>query len=191
MLKKLNYSDRKEKFGIIAKIRFDDGINKDGRRTEVFSRDVTPNKNDYRDLMRSGEWLNIHSTDSKSKKWEWGTPTDYLGKGVKLLLFDKIEEAITVIADINPSEAFSDDDNYYSVRNVMVGKPNVLDPPIPTELITECGLKDPMALRLIPFEEITKKQYEELMRKYDNWNTGAINTDTTGVMKPEWREGFK
>ena len=169
MLKKWNYDNRTEKFGIIAKIRFDDGKDINVRKTEVFSRDVTPNKNDYRDLMRSGEWLSVHSTDPNNKKWEWGTSKDYLGNGIKLLLFDKIEEAITVIADINPSEAFVDDDNYYSVRNVMVGKPNVLDPPIPTELIMECGLKDPMTLRLIPFEEITKKQYEKLMRKYDNW----------------------
>ena len=171
MLKKLNYSDRKEKFGIIAKIRFDDGINKDGRRTEVFSRDVTPNKNDYRDLMRSGEWLNIHSTDPKSKKWEWGTPTDYLGKGVKLLLFDKIEKGITVIADINPYEAFYDDENHHTVRNVIVGKPLVLEDPIPTKLITECGLKNPMNLGLIPFEEIAKEQYEELIQKYDKWKS--------------------
>lgn len=172
MLKKLNYDNRTEKFGIIAKIRFDDGKDINGRRTDVFSSDVTPNKNDYRDLMRSGEWLGVHSTDPNNKKWEWGTPKDYLGNGIKLLLFDKIEEAITVIADIDPSEAFFDDDNYYSVRNVMVGKPNVLDPPIPTELIMECGLRNPLKLGLLPFEELTESQYEDLMRRYDKIKRG-------------------
>ena len=169
MLGKLNYDDRPEKFGVIAKIKIDDGGDTEEIRTRVFRKDVTPNEKDYRVLMRSGEWLGFHSTDLNDKKWEWGTPSDYLGKGVKLLLFDKIEKGITVIADVDPKEAFYDNENHHTVRNVMVGKPTVLDKPIPTKLIIECGLKDPLTLGLIPFEEITERQYEELMRKYDNW----------------------
>jgi hypothetical protein len=72
------------------------------------------------------------------------------------------------------------------VRNVIVGKPTVLDNPIPIKLITECGLKDPTTLGLIPFEEITEKQYDELMQKYHNWKAGIINTNTPGVMKPKY-----
>ena len=169
MFEKLNYDDRAEKFGVIAKIKIDEGKDTEERRTKVFRNDVNPNEKDYRDLMRSGEWLGVHSTDPNNKKWEWGTPTDYLGRGVKLLLFDKIEKAITVIADINPHEAFFDNENHHTVRNVMLRKPLVLDKPIPTKLIMECDLKDPLTLGLIPFEEITEKQYEDLMRKYDNW----------------------
>ena len=169
MFEKLNYNARAEKFGVIAKIKIDEGKDTEEMRTRVFRKDVTPNEKDYRDLMRSGEWLNFHSTDLNDKKWEWGTPSDYLGRGVKLLLFDKIDGGITVIADINPKEAFYDNENHHTVRNVMVGKPTVLDKPIPTKLIIECGLKDPLTLGLIPFEEITERQYEELMRKYDNW----------------------
>ena len=171
MFEKLKFDDRAEKFGVIAKIKIDNGEDTEEKRTRVFREDVTPNESDYRELMGSGEWLNIHSTDPKSKKWEWGTPTDYLGKGVKLLLFDKIEKGITVIADINPYEAFYDDENHHTVRNVMVGKPIVLEDPIPTKLITECGLKNPMNLGLIPFEEITKEQYEELIQKYYKWKS--------------------
>ena len=169
MFEKLNYNARAEKFGVIAKIKIDEGKDTEEMRTRVFRKDVTPNEKDYRDLMRSGEWLNFHSTDLNDKKWEWGTPSDYLGRGVNLLLFDRIDGGITVIADINPKEAFYDNENHHTVRNVMVGKPTVLDKPIPTKLIIECGLKDPLTLGLIPFEEITERQYEELMRKYDNW----------------------
>ena len=169
MFEKLNYGDRVEKFGVIAKIKIDDGNDKEDKRTKVFRKDITPKEKDYRDLIRSGEWLNVHSSDPIIKKWEWGTPTDYLGKGVKLLLFDKIEKGITVIADINPNEAFYVGSNHHIVRNVMVDKPMFLDKAIPTKLIIECGLKDPLTLGPIPFEEITEKQYGELMRKYDNW----------------------
>ena len=186
MFEKLNYDDRAEKFGVIAKIKNDDGSDKEERRTRVFRKDITPKEKDYRDLMRSGEWLDAHSTDPTYQKWEWGTPTDYLGRGVKLLLFDKIEKGITVIADINPYAAFFDDENHHTVRNVMVRKPTVLDKPIPIKLIVECDLKDPLTLGLIPFEEITEKQYKELMVKYDNWKAGISNTDTPGVMKPKY-----
>ena len=172
MFEKLNYNDRAEKFGVIAKIKFDDGGDTEETRTRVFSKDVTPNEKDYRDLMRSGEWLDTYSTDPNDKKWEWGTPSDYLGKGVKLLLFDKIEKGITVIADIDPKEAFYDNENHHTVRNVMVRKPTVLDPPIPSRLITDCGLKDPLKLGRIPFEELTERNYEDLMRRYDEWKNG-------------------
>ena len=174
MFEKLNYDDRAEKFGVIAKIKNDDGNDNEERRTRVFRKDITPKEKDYRDLMRSGEWLDVHSTDPKNKKWEWGTPSDYLGKGTKLLLFDKIENGITVIADINPKEAFYDYSNYYKVRNVMVGKPLILDKPIPATLIVSCGLKEPSSLGVIPSEEITEKQYDDLMGKYDGWKRGAI-----------------
>lgn len=186
MFEKLNYNDRAEKFGVIAKIKFDDGGDTEETRTRVFSKYVTPNEKDYRDLMRSGEWVDTYSTDPNDKKWEWGTPSDYLGRGVKLLLFDKIDGGITVIADINPKEAFYDNENHHTVRNVMVGKPTVLDKPIPIILITECGLKDPSTLGLIPFEEITEKQYNELMQNYENWKSGIINTNIQGVMKPKY-----
>ena len=172
MFEKLNYNDRAEKFGVIAKIKFDAGGDTEETRTRVFSKDVTPNEKDYRDLMRSGEWLDTHSTDPNDKKWEWGTPSDYLGKGVKLLLFDKIEKGITVIADIDSKEAFYDNENHHTVRNVMVRKPTVLDPPIPSRLITDCGLKDPLKLGRIPFEELTERNYEDLMRRYDEWKNG-------------------
>ena len=167
MYEKLNYDNRGEKFGVIAKIKNEDGNDNQERRTRVFRKDITPKEKDYRDLMRSGEWLDVHSTDPKNRKWEWGTPSDYLGKGTKLLLFDKIENGITVIADINPKEAFYDYSNYYKVRNVMVGEPLILDKPILASLIASCGLKDPSSLGVIPSEEITEKQYDELMGKYD------------------------
>jgi hypothetical protein len=169
MVEKLNYDDRTERFGIIAKIKNDDGRGEEERRTRVFRKDITPKEKDYRDLMKSGEWLEVHSTDQKNKKWEWGTHYDYLGKGVKLLLFDRIENGITVIADINPQEAFYDYNNYFKVRNVMVGKPLILDKPIPASLVVDCGLKDPSSLGAIPSEEITEKQYNDLMQKYNNW----------------------
>lgn len=169
MFEKLSYDDRAEKFGVIAKIKNDDGNDNEERRTRVFRKDITPKEKDYRDLMRSGEWLDVHSTDPKNKKWEWGTPSDYLGKGTKLLLFDKIENGITVIADINPKEAFYDYSNYYKVRNVMMGEPLILDKPILASLIASCGLKDPSSLGVIPSEEINEKQYNELMGKYDSW----------------------
>lgn len=63
-----------------------------------------------------------------------------------MLLFDKIEKGITVIADINPNEAFYDGSNHHIVRNVMVDKSMFLDKAIPTKLIIECGLKDPLTL---------------------------------------------
>lgn len=169
MFEKLGYESRTQKFGVIAKIKIDEGNDTEKKRTKVFRKDISPKEKDYRDLMRSGEWFAVHSSDPNNKKWEWGTPSDYLGQGVKLLLFDKIERGITVIADINPKEAFYDNENHHTVRNVMLSKPTVFDRPIPTELIIECGLKDPLTLGAIPFEEITEKQYEELMRKYDNW----------------------
>ncbi len=186
MFEKLNYDDRAKKFGVIAKIKIDEGKDTEEKRTRVFRKDGTLNEKDYRDLMISGGWLDVHTTDSNNKKWEWGTPSDYLGKGVKLLLFDKIEKGITVIADVDPKEAFYDNENHHKVRNVIVGKPTVLDNPIPIKLITECGLKDPTTLGLIPFEEITEKQYDELMQKYHNWKAGIINTNTPGVMKPKY-----
>ena len=186
MFEKLNYDNRAEKFGVIAKIKNDDGSDKEERRTRVFRKDITPKEKDYRDLMRSGEWLDVHSTDPKNKKWEWGTPSDYLGKGIKLLLFDKIEKGITVIADINPKEAFYDYNNHHRVRNVMVGKPLILDKPIPASLIVSCELRDPSDLGVIPSEEITEKQYDELMRKYDGWKKGIISTSTPGVWKPKY-----
>ncbi|MCL4480067.1 MAG: hypothetical protein M1113_01085, partial [Candidatus Thermoplasmatota archaeon] len=77
-------------------------------------------------------------------------------------------------ADINPKAAFYDYSNYYKVRNVMVGKPLILDKPIPATLIVSCGLKEPSSLGVIPSEEITEKQYDDLMGKYDGWKRGAI-----------------
>lgn len=171
LFEKLDYDSRSEKFGVIAKIKIDDGTDLGDKRTMVFREDITPKEKDYRKLMKSGEWLNIHSSDTSNKKWEWGTPSDYLGKGVKLLLFDKNEEGITVIADIDPTEAFYED-NHHTVRNGMVRKPTVLDKPIPTQLIVDCGLRSPSSLGRIPFEEITRAQYDDLMRKYDDWKNG-------------------
>ena len=168
MFDRLNFESRSSRFGVIAKIKFDTGNDPEEIRTKVYCQALTPNKDDYLDLIKSGEWFAVHSSDPNNKKWEWGTLSDYLGQGVKLLLFCKIEKGITIIADINPNGAFFDDENHHTVRNVMTGKPHVLEKPIPTKLIIECGLKGPLALGLIPFEEITEKQYEELMRNYDN-----------------------
>ncbi len=58
--------------------------------------------------MKGGERINFHSSNLDDEKWE-GTPSDYLETGIKLLLFDKIKESITVIANINPREAPYDD----------------------------------------------------------------------------------
>lgn len=156
---RLDYDSRTEKFGVIAKIKFDNPSDEDKRTL------VHPN---YKDLMRTGEWIDEQSSDPDNKRWEWGTPTDYLGKGTKLLLYDKSEHGIIVIADIIPKEAFYDDENHHTVRNVMVGKPEVLVRPISPVLIVSCNLKDPERLGPIPFEEITEAQYNELMEKYKN-----------------------
>lgn len=163
---KLKYDNRKNKFGVIAKIKFDDPADQD-RRTMV--------QTNYKELMISGEWLDQYSSDPKNKKWEWGTPSDYLGKGIKLLLFDKRGDGgITIIAEIVPREAFYDDENHHTVRNVFKHKPTVLETPIPVTLVTEAGLRDPMNLGKIPFEDITESQFNDLMRKYDEWSKKVL-----------------
>ncbi len=165
--KKLNYERRKEKFGVIAKIRFDTASDGE-RRTVVFHHDYRdPMKSDYRDLMKSGKWLDEHSTDPSNKKWEWGTPTDYLGKGTKLLLFDKDVQGITVIADVIPTEAFYIEENHHKVRNVMRPFPEVLDVPIPLEVIEKAGIDDPREIGPRPFEDITEEQFKSLIENYN------------------------
>ena len=182
---KLPYDDRNEKFGVIAKVKVDDYSGSEDERTFVFRKEVTPKEEDYRDLMRSGKWAQMHSTYPSSKKWEWGTPSDYLGKGTKLLLFDKTPPGgITVIANVTPKEAFIDRDNYHKVRNVLDPFPDVLEIPISSSLIKEVGLKDPNSLGLVPFEEITESQFNELMRRYNASNRKMISTDTKGVWNP-------
>ena len=156
---RLVYDIRTEKFGVIAKIKFDNPS--DGAKRTL----VHPN---YKELMRTEKWIDEHSSDPDNKMWEWGTPSDYLGKGKKLLLYDMSEHGITVIADIIPKEAFYVDENHHHVRNVMVGKPDVLVRPISPELIVSCNLKDPERLGRIPFEEITEAQCNELMEKHKN-----------------------
>ncbi len=119
---KLYYETRKDKFGVIAKIKLDDPLDGE-RRTRIYRKEATPSEEDYRDLMRSGKFLEINSTDPDNKKWEWGTPSDYLGKGTKLMLFDRTDPGITVIADIDPKEAFYGNMNTFTVRNVMKPDP--------------------------------------------------------------------
>ncbi len=154
----LEYEKRAEKFGVIAKIKFDKPSDGE-KRTRVHS--------NYKELMRTGKWPDMFSSDLNNKMWEWGTPSDYLGKGEKLLLYDMNEIGITVIADIDPKKAFYDDENHHTVRNVMTGKPEVLDKPIPPGLIVDCNLIDPRELGRIPFEEITEAQFDNLMKKYN------------------------
>lgn len=158
---KLDYGSRTEKYGVIAKIKFD--TPSDGKKRTV----VYPY---YKELMKTGKWIDVHSSDDKNKKWEWGTHKDYLGRGAKLLLFDKDEPiGIAVIADVIPKEAFYDRDNYHTIRNVLKPFPKILEKPIPVELIKKVGLKDPRRLGLIPFEDITESQFNELMTLYERW----------------------
>ena len=173
---------RMEKFGIICKIKLDDNSEAEPKRTCVFRKDVTPDEEDYRDLMKSGKWLDNYSTDRKNKKWEWGTHYDYLGKGTKLLLYDKLEpEGITIIADVIPEETFIDKNNYYKVRNVLRPFPKVLDPPIPSCIIVGAGLTDPSKLGRRPFEDITELQFNNLLDGYEAWKSGMPSTKTPEV----------
>jgi hypothetical protein len=159
---KLEYETRKDKFGIIAKIKYDNESDPEEKRTYV--------SNKYKVQMMNGSWVDEHSTDIDNKKWEWGTHRDYLGKGTKLLLYDKSDPqgpGITVIASVLPREAFRDPKNTgFPVRNVMKGKPIVMNPPIPLSLVIEVGLKDPAKLGRIAFEDITKDQFDDLNERY-------------------------
>ncbi|MDS0257474.1 hypothetical protein ApAK_07320 [Thermoplasmatales archaeon AK] len=156
---KLDYKKRrKEKFGVITKIRFDDSSDEESRTMVYY--------HNYRELMKSGKWLDEHSTDPSNKKWEWGTPKDYLGKGTKLLLFDTVDKGITVIADVIPTEAFYDWEVSHKVRNVMKPFPEVLDVPIPPEVIEKAGIDDPRKIGKRPFENITEEQFKSLIENY-------------------------
>ena len=111
-------SNTKKEYGVICKIWF-------GKETWVFSKhDVLPHgESDYLDLMRTGEWPNVMGHDDL---WIWGTPTNYMKGGrTKLLLYDKFQEAITVITNVIPNEmkenyeGCEDSDYCFPFRNVM------------------------------------------------------------------------
>lgn len=157
--------ERKEKFGIICRVKIDHDdteVNR-YRETMVYRKDKTPNRPDYRHLMANGGkgWRREHSNNDLL---EWGTPTDYLGKGRKLLLFDTDSREITVETDIDPDSCYADKSNYYRVRNIIVDDSlKVLRSPIPLEKVRNVpGLERFQNYR--QFKDITKEQYEALMR---------------------------
>lgn len=157
---------RKEIFGIICRVVIDKDkpSKKNKHRTMVFRKDLTPHRPDYRDLMAEGGegWRKEHSN---RKLLEWGTPTDYLGNGKKLFLFDTYSREITVEADIDPDQCFEDPDNYYKIRNVIIEDSlHVLKRPITLGEITLVhGLESFQNYR--QFKEINKEQYESLMEE--------------------------
>lgn len=156
--------ERKEKFGIICRVKIDHDNPKDckSHTTKVFRKDRTPNKPDYRDLMdKGGEgWRREHSNRGLL---EWGTPTDYLGNGKFLLLFDTDSREITVAAEIIPERWYTED-NYFEVRNIIKeGTLHVLkNPVLLADLKKVEGLERFQNYRL--FKDITKEQYEAILK---------------------------
>lgn len=155
---------RKEKFGIICRVMIDhdDPDESDFHRTKVYKKDKTPNRPDYRELMDDGGegWRREHSSRGLL---EWGTPTDYLGNGKVLLLFDADSREITVAAEIVP-EACYIEDNYFEIRNIIKdGTLKVLKNPVPlTEFKKVDGLEKFQNYR--GFMDITKEQYEAILK---------------------------
>ena len=107
-------------YGIICKIMLCE------EDAEVYNKKLCPEhaKEDYRDLLRSGEWPNRHGSNGR---WEWGTPSHYMRNGrTKLLLYDREEKAITVEVDVIP-EGFVEEKcecdptvkHHFHFRNLM------------------------------------------------------------------------
>ena len=156
-------SDRKETYGVICRVVIDRDRagKKNNHRTRVFRKEVTKNEPDYRELMsNSGDgWRGEHSDKGLL---EWGTPKDYMGKGIKLLLYDTYAKEITVVADVDPGKCY-EADNYYRIRNIIVdGSINVLERQITLSEITSVpGLEDFQKHR--QFIDITEEQYVNLI----------------------------
>ena len=156
--------NRKEKFGIICRVIIDrdESSGKNIRNTEVYRKDITREKPDYRELMSNSAdgWREEHS---EKGLLEWGTPTDYMGKGRKLLLYDTYAKEITVIADVDPDMCYDDEDNFYKVRNIIVeGTIRVLQKPISLkEIVSVLGLENFQKHR--QFMDITEGQYLNLL----------------------------
>lgn len=120
MKQMVDYDDRTA-FGIICKVRF---CQED---SEVYNKDMCPehNREDYRDLMKSGKWPKRYGNEGK---WEWGTPRDYMqGSRTKLLLYDGHEQAITVDANVSPESSYEQDcecpdgtRHHFHFRNIMI-----------------------------------------------------------------------
>ncbi|MEM0135588.1 MAG: hypothetical protein QXU18_10280 [Thermoplasmatales archaeon] len=153
---------RKDKIGVNANIKLDNPSDGD-KRMRVYSK--------YEELMKNGKWIDVHSSDPNSKKREWGSPSDYLGKGLKLLLYNKNEPVMTVITGMTSKEAFYHNKNYHIIRNVMLGNPAVFTNPIPPELIVSGSLES-LELRChASFEEIDEMKFDGLEQKYRNWKS--------------------
>ncbi|MCL6090884.1 MAG: EVE domain-containing protein [Candidatus Thermoplasmatota archaeon] len=160
-------SDRKEKFGIICRVAIDhdDPQESVSHRTKVYRKDRTPNKPDYRDLMKNGGqgWRREHS---ERGLLEWGTPTDYLGDGERLMLFDTDSREITVVAEIEPDKYYLED-NYYKFRNIIKeGYLKVLKKPVPLEEIKKVNDLDKFQNYRL-FKDITEEQYEAILEISD------------------------
>lgn len=161
--------ERMQKFGGICRVLIDHNDRDVSEPKEpvnkVYRKDKTPNRPDYRDLMDNGGegWRREHS---ERNLLEWGTPSDYLGTGTKLLLYDTDARAITVVADIDPDQCFtlSKEENYYNVRNIIRdGSICVLSNEISLDDITKVdGLEKFQNHR--QFKDITKTQFEVLIR---------------------------
>ena len=166
---------RTEKFGIICRtlIDHDDPTESDSHKTKVYRKARTPNKPDYLELMDNNAvgWRKEHS---KKGLLEWGTPTDYMGAGTKLLLFDTDVNKITVVADVKPKSIRFDENNTFRWRNIIAdGSLELYKPPIPLEIIQKVkGLYDPSRARQLV--NITRMQYEELLRHYENYKKSQI-----------------
>lgn len=128
-------STTKKVYGIICKIWF-------GKETWVFSKHgkIPPGEEDYLDLMRSGKWPEVMGDNGL---WTWGTPKDYMHGGkTKLLLYDKLQKAITVDVDVIPEqmtvgyEGCDDSEYCFPFRNVMNEKTlQILKNPIGVDII--------------------------------------------------------
>lgn len=157
--------ERKNKYGIICRVMIDhDEPDENGSHsTRVYRRDRTPERPDYRELMDNGgnAWRREHSDRNLL---EWGTPTDYLGDGTKLLLYDTDAREITVVADIEPDKYFIDEENHYRIRNIIRdGSLCVLSEPIPLEEIKRVdGLQKFQNYR--NFKDITEDQFMALVK---------------------------
>ena len=166
---------RLENYGIICKIWF-------GYESEVFNKIEYPDQEDYRDLMRTGQWKYKYGC-KEVDQWEWGTPRDYMKNGrVKLLLYDGVERAITVDCNVLPDsfyiceddseEGESDEDTdeeYYGFpyRNVIEEiSVKVLDKVIPLDRIRSLPGFDKVGIKgdRNAFRLISRQDYYYLIR---------------------------
>ena len=163
----VNGARRLQNFGIICKIWF-------GDESGVYNKKEYPLEEDYRELMRTGKWKSSHGC-SGGNKFEWGTPRPYMAGGrTKLLLYDKIEKAITVDATVKQDEYYYCDDDCneeeefcFKHRNIIdEGRLKVLDIVIPLETIRKLPGFNKFGAKgdRVAFRVISEQDYALLLR---------------------------